>query len=199
MIRRIISVVLVTFVSAGTPLAFSQSARRIAPQIAATGAVQAAFSPWDDVEGVVVAALNAARRQVLVQAYSFTSRPIASALIAARRRGIDVQITADREQTFNGESSKIADLEAAGIPVFLEVRYASAHNKVMVIDAGFADSAVITGSYNWTWSAQNRNAENILVVRRNPALTGLFAANWHRHAVEALPYESVRENALAPQ
>lgn len=197
--RRHACAVLVAIMAMGTSSAFGQAARRLAPQIAATGAIQAAFSPWDDVEGLVVGALNAARRQVLVQAYSFTSRPIAAALIAARRRGVEVRVTADREQAFNGDSSRIADLAAAGIPVLLEVRYASAHNKVMVIDAGLAESAVITGSYNWTWSAQNRNAENILVVRRNAELTAMFAANWHRHAVEAIPYESVREDALAPQ
>lgn len=199
MIRRHVCAVLVAIIAVGLPPAFGQSVRRHAAQMPATGAIQAAFSPWDDVEGMIVSALNAARRQVLVQAYSFTSRPIAAALIAARRRGVDVRITADREQAFNGDSSRIADLAAAGIPVLLEVRYASAHNKVMVIDPSLADSAVITGSYNWTWSAQNRNAENILVVRRNPELTAMFSANWHRHAAQALPYESVREDALAPQ
>ena len=199
MIRRHACAVLVIFFTIGLTSAFGQSIRRIPPQFAATGAIQAAFSPWDDVEGMIVSALLSARRQVLVQAYSFTSRPIAAALIAARRRGVDVRITADREQAFNGDSSRIADLAAAGIQVLLEVRYASAHNKMMVIDAGLADSAVITGSYNWTWSAQNRNAENVLVMRRNSELTAMFAANWHRHALEALRYESVREDAMAPQ
>ena len=199
MMRRLAWVALVISLASWFAPALGQPARRAVPHIAASGSVQAAFSPWDDVEGIIVTALAAARRQVLVQAYSFTSRPIANALIAARRRGIDVRITADREQTFAGENSRIPELAAAGIPVLLELRYASAHNKVMVIDAGLADSVVITGSYNWTWSAQHRNAENLLIVRRNAELTGAYTANWHRHAADAISFESIREDALAPQ
>ena len=175
-----------------------RSVRPATPQIAATGSVQIAFSPWDDVEGMIVTAIAAARRQVLVQAYSFTSRAIANALVAARRRGVDVRVMADREQAFSGEASRIPDLAAAGIPVLLEVRYASAHNKVMVIDAGLAESAIITGSYNWTWSAQNRNAENLLILRHNPEVVRRYATNWQRHAAESMSYESVREGAIAP-
>jgi len=181
---------------------FGQSVRRPAaavPSMAATGSVQVAFSPWDDVEALIVAAIGSARSEVLVHSYSFTSRSIANALIAARRRGVEVRIAADREQTFSGESSRVPELVAAGIPVYLEVRYAAAHNKVMVIDPGLADAAVITGSYNWTWSAQNRNSENVVIMRRNPELTRRFAANWHRHAAEAIPYDLVREAPLATQ
>jgi phosphatidylserine/phosphatidylglycerophosphate/cardiolipin synthase-like enzyme len=178
--------------------AAAQQPRQSPVQFPAAGSVQAAFAPWDDVEGMIVSALAAARRQVLVQAYSFTSRAIAGALISAHCRGIDVRVTADRDQTFSGESNRIGELAAAGIPVFLEVRYASAHNKVMVIDTGLADSAVITGSYNWTWSAQNRNAENVVIMRRNPELARQYAANWQRHAADALPYEAARSDAAVP-
>lgn len=178
----------------------AQSARRPAaaiPSTAATGSLQVAFSPWDDVEALVVGAIGAARSEVLVQSYSFTSRPIAQALIAAQRRGVDVRVTVDREQAFSGDASRVPELAAAGIPVFVEVRYAAAHNKVMVIDPGLADAAVITGSYNWTWSAQNRNAENVLIVRRNAELTRRYALNWHRHAGEAIPYDLVRDENFA--
>jgi phosphatidylserine/phosphatidylglycerophosphate/cardiolipin synthase-like enzyme len=157
----------------------------------AQGSVQVAFAPWEDAEAMIVEALRTARRQILVQAFSFTSRNLANALIAARRRGVDVRVTADREQTFSSDNSRIPDLAAAGIPVSLEVRYQSAHNKVMVIDADTANQAVITGSYNWSYAAQNRNAENVLLLRGNPALVRAYASNWHRHHADALPYEGV--------
>jgi len=123
-----------------------------------------------------------------VQAFSFTSRTLANSLIAARRRGVDVQIMADREQTFSGEASRIPDLSKSGITVVLETRYQSAHNKVMVIDAGSADAAVITGSYNWTYAAENKNAENVMILRHNPEIANAYAANWRRHRADALPY-----------
>jgi phosphatidylserine/phosphatidylglycerophosphate/cardiolipin synthase-like enzyme len=173
-------------------------ARGIPAQVRAQGSVQIAFTPWDDVEAMIIGAVGAARRQILVQAYSFSSRPIANALIDAHRRGVDVRVTADREQAFAGESSRVPDLVAAGIPVLIEVRYASAHSKVMVIDTGFPNQAVITGSYNWTWSAQNRNAENVLILRRNAEAARAYTANWWRHAADAVPYETVSGEASLP-
>jgi phosphatidylserine/phosphatidylglycerophosphate/cardiolipin synthase-like enzyme len=162
--------------------------RQTPPAIPARGSVQLAFTPWDNAEDMVVDCIGRARQQILVQAFSFTSRALANALVAAKRRGVDVQVTADREQTFGGESSRIPELVQAGIPVSLEVRYQSAHNKVMVIDAGSADAAVITGSYNWTYAAQYRNAENVLILRGNPDIVNAYAANWRRHFADALPY-----------
>ena len=175
------------------PFRFAQTVsavpvRKTPPALPAQGTVQVAFTPWDDAEATIVEGIRQARKQILVQAFSFTSRVLANALTAAKRRGVDVQVMADREQTFGGEASRIPDLVQAGIPVMLEVRYQSAHNKVMVIDAGTADAAVITGSYNWTYAAQNKNAENVLILRHNPELASAYAANWRRHVAEALPY-----------
>jgi phosphatidylserine/phosphatidylglycerophosphate/cardiolipin synthase-like enzyme len=158
------------------------------PALPAQGTVQVAFTPWDNAEAMIVDGIRWARHQILVQAFSFTSRTLANALIAAKRRGVDVQVMADREQTFSGEASRIPDLVQAGIPVVLEVRYQSAHNKVMVMDAGTADAAVVTGSYNWTYAAQYKNAENVLILRHNPDIVNAYAANWKRHFAEALPY-----------
>ena len=141
------------------------------PEYPAMGTVQVAFPPWDDAEALVVAAIAAARRQIFVQAFALTSGAVARALIAAKRRGVDVRLTADREQTFSGEFTRIPDLAAAGVPIWLEVRYAAAHSKVMIIDPDTREPVLITGSYNWTWSAQHRNAENLLIVRRNRDLT----------------------------
>jgi phosphatidylserine/phosphatidylglycerophosphate/cardiolipin synthase-like enzyme len=154
----------------------------------ARGTVQVAFTPWDNAEGMIVDGIRRARAQILVQAYSFTSRTLANALIAARRRGVDVRVMADQEQTVRGEASRIPDLVQAGIPVTLEMRYQSAHNKVMIIDAGTADATVITGSYNWTYAAQRKNAENVLILRHNPDIANAYAANWNWHFAEALPY-----------
>ena len=136
----------------------------------------------------MVEAIAEAQRQVLVQAFSFTSRRITAALVAAHRRGVEVLVTADREQTVTGEGNRIRELAAAGIPVWLETRYAAAHNKVMIIDAGTRDATVVTGSYNWTTGGQRRNAENVLILRRNRDLAQAYAANWRRHQALASPF-----------
>jgi phosphatidylserine/phosphatidylglycerophosphate/cardiolipin synthase-like enzyme len=133
--------------------------------------------------------MEGAQRQILVQAYLLTSRKIAATLVAARRRGIDVRVLADAEQHAKTPASRLPELAAANIGVWLETKYQNAHNKIIVIDAGTGQAIVITGSFNLTWAAQHKNAENILIVRNNPALAGRYAMNWERHRQEAISFK----------
>ncbi|OHC72301.1 MAG: hypothetical protein A3H93_14465 [Rhodocyclales bacterium RIFCSPLOWO2_02_FULL_63_24] len=163
-----------------------------ATPLAASGTVEVLFTPWDDAEGAVVRALFAARRTVHVQAYLLTSRSIAHALQSAQARGIAVEILADREMLEKSGKSLLPLLADGGIPVWLETRYAAAHNKVILIDAAQADAVVITGSYNYTWSAQARNAENLLILRGNPPLVRRYLDNWQRHRDDARQLNGTR-------
>lgn len=158
-----------------------------APQ-AAAGTLQPLFAPWDDIEAALVDSLDAARYQVLVQAYLFSNKKIAAALIAAKRRGVAVQLMLDSAQLERVGASKVNELAAVGIPVWLETRYQNAHNKVMVIDPSAPAAMVITGSFNFTWSAQHKNAENVLIARNNPTLATRYALNWERHRRDATLY-----------
>ena len=159
-----------------------------ARQLPAQGSVEVLFTPWDDAEGAIVRALADARKTIHVQAYLLTSRAIADALLAARERGVAVAVLADNEMALKGEKSQLPRLAAAGVPVWLETRYTVAHNKVMLIDAVSPTPTLITGSYNYTWSAQARNAENLLLLRDNPALARRYLENWLRHQAEAQPW-----------
>jgi phosphatidylserine/phosphatidylglycerophosphate/cardiolipin synthase-like enzyme len=151
------------------------------------GTAQLAFTPGDDAGALVVNAIRQARSQILVQAYSLTHRAIAGALIAARQRGVDVQVIADREQDRHIETSLVSRLAEHGVSVYLDGEHSAAHNKVMIIDNGLPDAAVITGSFNFTTAAQFRNAENLLILRGNPLLAEAYAANWRRHRTHSLP------------
>jgi|GEM_PF-133082 len=175
------------------------------------GTVEVLFSPWNDIEGAILNALRNAKKTIYVQAFSFTSRELARGLIEAHKRGVKVMILADHEQTVKMDNSQIPALVKAGIPVALEMRYASAHNKIMLIDAdesegltqgltqglnrGSNQGLVITGSYNFTYSAKARNAENIVILRSNPTVLQTYLYNWKRHHADALPYV---EAALIP-
>lgn len=108
------------------------------------------FSPRGGCEAEAVDRIAHARAEVLVQAYSFTSRPITEALIAAQRRGVSVQVILDKRWNASAKSGKAA-LIAAGVPVFIDGTHPIAHNKVMVIDAAL----VLTGSFNFTADAEN--------------------------------------------
>lgn len=139
------------------------------------------FSPRGGCEGQIVAKIGQARQAILVQAYSFTSAPIASALVGARARGVDVRVILDRSQP-TARGSRWPELLAGGVPTSIDAGHAIAHNKLIVID----DAIVLTGSYNFTRSAEHANAENLLTVR-SAALAARYAANWRGHQAHSTP------------
>lgn len=151
----------------------------VAP-FAATGTLQYAFTPDNQADAMIVAAIDAARRQVLMQAYILTHRRIADALVRAKSRGLEVAVIADYEQA-RANPAIVRDLMRAGVTLLADAQHAAAHNKIIVIDTGHADCAVVTGSFNFTYAAQHRNAENALVLRGNPPLCDAYFNNWRRH------------------
>jgi phosphatidylserine/phosphatidylglycerophosphate/cardiolipin synthase-like enzyme len=153
------------------------------PQGSIPQGVQVHFSPRGGATEAVVSALGQATNSILVQAYSFTSAPIARALVEARRRGVGVQVILDKSQ--RTEKYSEADfLKNNQIPTSIDAEHAIAHNKVMVLD-GYV---VLTGSFNFTKAAEENNAENLLVIN-DPVLAGRYAENWRAHAEHSEPFE----------
>ena len=145
--------------------------------------IEVYFSPKGGCTEAVVKELAAAKSTVLVQAYSFTSVPIAKALVDAYKRGVKVEVILDKSQ--KGEKYTSADFVIhAGIPTKIDSKHPIAHNKIMVIDG----QTVITGSFNFTKAAEEGNAENLLVIR-GPDLAAKYTTNWKAHAEHSDPYE----------
>ena len=140
------------------------------------------FSPEGGATEAVVRELRRAKSEVRVQAYSFTSAPIAKALADAHARGVDVQVILDKSNRSARYSS--ADfLVHHDIPTRIDSQHAIAHNKVMVID----QRTVITGSFNFTAAAEAHNAENLLVLD-SPTLAARYLASWEVHAAHSEVY-----------
>lgn len=156
---------------------------------AGVGTIQVAFAPEDDTADIIEKAISAAKNQVLVQAYSFTSRQLAGALAHAKQRGVDVQLIADREQT-EKLPYMVARIAASGAATYIDSQHQSAHNKLMIIDATSAAPVVITGSYNFTRAAEIKNAENVLIIRGNKALTEAYLKNWQQHRAHSQPFHA---------
>jgi len=116
--------------------------------------------------------LNAGE-QLLIQAYSFTNSKIAEAVRSAHRKGVVVKVIVDKSQQTEKYTSATF-LKNAGIEVVVDTNPAIAHNKVMV----FGNRGVFTGSFNFTSSAENRNAENGIVILGDRALVASFYENW---------------------
>ena len=124
--------------------------------------IEVYFSPNGGCTDAIVKCLDGAKETVLVQAYYFTSSPIAKALLEAHQRGVKVQVILDKSQRTE-KYTRRTSFRNAGIPTFIDAKHAIAHNKVMVIDGRI----VITGSFNFTKAAEENNAENLLVIRRH--------------------------------
>jgi phosphatidylserine/phosphatidylglycerophosphate/cardiolipin synthase-like enzyme len=149
----------------------------------ARSAVAVGFSPGD-AEALVVQTIDSARQSIEVAAYSFTSRPIASALLRARGRGVTVRVVADKSQE-TARYTSVRYLARQGVPVRIDSRYAIMHNKFLVIDG----RTVETGSFNYTRSAQLRNAENVIVLKDAPAVAAAYGREWNRLWMESEPYD----------
>jgi phosphatidylserine/phosphatidylglycerophosphate/cardiolipin synthase-like enzyme len=166
---------------AGLAFAAPAIAFDAADTIQANGTIEYAFTPGADAAALIERRIDAARRQILVQTFTFTHRGIADALIRAYRRGVSVHLLADKEQTDAIESAAMHALVDAGVPVFTDGQHSAAHNKVIVIDPDGEHPVLITGSFNFTFAAQYRNAENVLVLVGNRELARAFYVNWEVH------------------
>jgi phosphatidylserine/phosphatidylglycerophosphate/cardiolipin synthase-like enzyme len=147
-----------------------------------------AFTPGDDVAGLIVERIGRAKETVQMQAYLFTDRRIANALLAARKRGVEVEVIGDAAQNDAGGLPHLRALERAGARVFLNAAFAAAHDKVVIVDGARDSAAVITGSYNFTAAAQSRNAENVVVLSGSRAVTDRFVANFAFHRNQSRPW-----------
>lgn len=127
------------------------------------------FSASQNALQLVLSTINSARLNIDVAAYSFTSKPVAAALAAAKNRGVAVRVVAD-EKSNNGKYTAVTFLANQGVPVRLNGRYAIMHNKFMVVDG----NTVQTGSFNYTASAVSRNAENVLLIKEVPELAATY-------------------------
>jgi len=146
---------------------------------------QVYFSPNGGCTEAIIKEIDAAKSEVLVQAYYFTSAPIGKALIDAHKRGIRVEVILDRSQVKpDGQYCPAKFFFDAGIPVYIDSAHQIAHNKIMIIDR----ATVITGSFNFTRTAEEKNAENLLVIP-SKELAAKYLENWQKHSEHSEKYE----------
>jgi phosphatidylserine/phosphatidylglycerophosphate/cardiolipin synthase-like enzyme len=140
------------------------------------------FSPKGGCTEAVVAEIGKARREVLMQAYSFSSKPIAQALVEAKTRGVKVEIVLDRSQETEAYSD-LAFFQEQGLAPYVDAQHAIAHNKIMLVDK----KTIITGSFNFTHQAEAENAENLVILKGHPELMTIYRQNFEVHKEHSQP------------
>lgn len=143
-------------------------------------AIITCFTPGQDCESAIVAFIDGARHTLHVQAYSFTSVPIADAIVRAHRRGVEVGVLLDPSDV-GGRGSQLSALIAAGVPTWIDRQHAIAHSKVVIVDGLSAQGAAVEfGSFNYSAAAQHANAEDLAIVHSR-AVAAAFEQNWQVH------------------
>lgn len=137
--------------------------------------IQVAFPPDHGATELVVRTIESAHKTVRVAAYSFTSKPIALALLARSKLGVDVKVVVDKSQATARYTAATA-LANQGVPVRVDYQYAIMHNKFMVVDG----ETVEEGSFNFTAAAESKNAENAVVLKECPEVAARYAGEWQR-------------------
>jgi phosphatidylserine/phosphatidylglycerophosphate/cardiolipin synthase-like enzyme len=156
--------------------------------------VEVFFSPHGGCTDAVVRELGQAKQSVRIQAYSFTSTPIAKAIVEAKKRGVRVEAVLDKSNR-SDKYSAATFLKNQGVDVLIDDKHAIAHNKIMIID----DAVVITGSFNFTKAAEESNAENLLVIRGQPDLVRKYVANYDAHRTHSQVYERAQGTKGEPE
>ncbi|MCY2945854.1 MAG: phospholipase D family protein [Planctomycetota bacterium] len=126
---------------------------------------EAYFSPSGGITEAILQNMAKARREILLQGFTLHSRPIAEALVAAKNRGVHVEILLD-SITEKDSTSDLNYLIESGMEPQIDGNHGLAHNKIVIID----NKTLITGSFNFTRQAEEENAENIIVVEGVPHL-----------------------------
>lgn len=125
---------------------------------------QAYFSASDDIEQVVTTEIAAATSQIDVAIYTFTSENIQNALLDAQGRGVAVRVIMDSGQatTLSDQATVLRNLSDGGVEARTGDGFGGGilHDKFIVVDL----ATVLTGSYNYTRSANDANDENLVVL-----------------------------------
>ncbi len=146
--------------------------------------IDIAFSPDKGSLDLVVKSINSAQKSICMATYSFTSKPVAEALIHAKGRGVDIKIVSDAKA--NGSKYTATKFLANhGVNVRLNGNYPIMHNKFIVID----DKTVETGSFNYSQAAAAKNAENVIVIWNNSTVASKYASECNRLFNEATPLD----------
>ncbi len=165
----------------------------IAAALAFAAAAQAApgveigFSPEGSARALVLKVIGEAQRSIQVLAYAFQAPDVTEALVAARKRGVEVRVVVDSERN-TGKASKAAMdfVTRNGVALRTNERFHLHHDKTIIVDG----LTVQTGSFNYAPSAETKNSENVVVIREMPEVAAKFRSHWQSRWDGGVPYRA---------
>ena len=134
----------------------------------------------------LVSVVGSARTSIRFLAFTYTHQDLAEAMIARHSAGVDVAGIFENRASTQGA---MVPLYCAGVPVKVDGNRYTMHHKVIIID----ERIVITGSFNFTVSADDSNDDNLLVIS-SPALAQLYLQEYQRLDSIAEPPDTTSDN-----
>jgi phosphatidylserine/phosphatidylglycerophosphate/cardiolipin synthase-like enzyme len=152
------------------------------PRVAVDGVdVEVYFSPDDGVARRLERLVGEAEESIDVMAFAFTADGLAEAMLERRQAGVRLRGVVERDQA-DSAGAEFLHLLEAGVDIRLDNSYGNLHHKVILIDG----DTVVTGSYNFTRSAETANDEALLILR-SPWLAAAFGEEFDRRFAGASP------------
>ncbi len=148
------------------------------------------FSRTQDTSTLLRQWIGKANDTIKLMVYFITQDQLADSLIAAKNRGIDIDIVVD-EYGLGGSESDYQRLLDAGIDIRSDNYAGTMHHKVMIVD----DSVVATGSYNWSSTAEDSNYENLIILRSTD-IAGQYISEFNRIWSQTVSSKSEPINAV---
>lgn len=159
------------------------------------------FSPKDDIRSIIISHIDAEDEEILSAIFRLTDKDISSALLRAHQRGVKVRIIVDRDG-ISSIYSKVLTLFNHGVEFYInppireledEASSGLMHHKVILFKK---QNTVITGSFNYTKSAQSKNKENIIVIEKNTIIFDLYWQEMQNIISESSNFEKSNKNYL---
>ena len=168
-------------------LAFLIIVLSITISISTLAKIEVYFSHSDNPQKAIIKNINQAETFINIAMYIFTDREIALPLVKARERGVKVRLYLDKEQV-KYQYSQSRFLVQKGIKARISTNNYIMHNKFAIID----NRILLTGSYNWTFSAHNRNDENLMVID-DPEIIEIFQNQFEKLWFDKFSLERTRQ------
>lgn len=143
--------------------------------------VEVYFSPDDKVARRIVELLRGAQRSITFMAFSFTADDFSDILLQKAEQGLTIAGVMEEQQVKSNQGTEFTTFQDAKLPVYLDGNEGQMHHKVFIID----EQIVITGSYNFSFSAETLNDENV-VIFFDPQIAAQYLAEFKRIDAQVL-------------
>lgn len=144
--------------------------------------VEIYFSPDDGVAAKLVNLIQDAKESIYFLAYTFTANDLGSAIRQRAADGLTVAGVMDDGQITSNAGTEYDPFMQAGLDVRRDGNAGLMHHKMIIID----HSIVITGSYNFSASAETSNDENVIIIH-NAEAAGRYMAEFQSVYDQAKP------------